>query len=292
MSFNEKYNKIYKIVSDDLTILEKELISDIDFSPFINKFLTDFLTQKAKRIRPLLSFLYLKALNKKINNDVYSYLTVIEIIHNASLIHDDVVDECDSRRGNDTINKVFNNKTAILTGDYLLSIALKKLNKLGNKQIIELCSETIENMCKGEINQYFNKFKIPTMEDYLAKTEQKTSKLFQTAILGSLILTGEKDLLIADQFAKDFGTAFQIRDDLLNVIQQKELKPTHNDIENGIYNAPVIYAQNIDNLNEGIEKTKSLLNNYVIKGKKHLENIDDTPYKLAIVELLDILNDT
>ena len=291
MSFIEQYNQISNLVSDDLKRLEQELVSEIDFSPYINTLLKDFLTKNTKRIRPLLAFLYLRASEKEITQIQYSYQTIIEIIHNASLIHDDVIDESAVRRGEKTLNANFNNKTAILTGDYLLSIALKKLNQLNNPKIMILCANTLENMCKGEINQYFNRYRLTTIEEYIKKTEQKTANLFQTALEGAVILSGEDSKTNIQEFARCFGIAFQIRDDLINISDTANLKPIQNDIDNGIYNAPVIFSGNTDNLKEGIEKTKSLLNNYIAQAKNALVDLRDNKYKRAIWELLEILNE-
>lgn len=291
MSFNQKYYEIYNLVKKDIEKVERELTEEINLSPFTDNILKNFLTRKAKRIRPLLSFLYLRALNKNIDENQYSFQTVIEIIHNASLIHDDVIDESETRRGEKTLNTTFGNKIAILAGDYLLSTALKKLNALNTPQIISLCAGTLENMCQGEVYQYFNKFRIVTIDEYIKKTEQKTARLFQTALIGAMKLAGESDLNEVNEFARNFGLAFQIRDDLINISEKSDLKPSQNDISNGIYNAPVIFAGNTSNLNEGIEKTKYLLNNYIVEADKHLKSLDNNQYTRAIRELLEILND-
>ena len=258
MSFIEQYNQISNLVSDDLKRLEQELVSEIDFSPYINTLLKDFLTKNTKRIRPLLAFLYLRASEKEITQIQYSYQTIIEIIHNASLIHDDVI---------------------------------KKLNQLNNPKIMILCANTLENMCKGEINQYFNRYRLTTIEEYIKKTEQKTANLFQTALEGAAVLSGESNNTNIQEFARCFGIAFQIRDDLINISDTANLKPIQNDIDNGIYNAPVIFSGNTDNLKEGIEKTKSLLNNYIAQAKNTLVDLRDNKYKRAIWELLEILNE-
>ena len=290
MDFNKKYNKISELVKNDLLKLEDELLSSINLAAEIDETLKTFLTNKPKRIRPLVSFLYLRTSNIEPDKRQYAFQTAIEIIHNASLIHDDVVDESDIRRGSKTLNKIFNNKTAILTGDYLLSIALEKLNSLNSPETISMCANTLANMCIGEVNQYFSKFKIPTLEQYLKKTEQKTAKLFQTAVCGAMQLSGKTAITEAENFSHAFGMAFQIRDDILNLTALNSLKPSQNDISEGIYNAPVIFAGNTSNLDEGIEKTKTLLNNYVVEAEKALSNLEDNKYKLALKELLVILN--
>ncbi len=290
MSFSKKYSEIFDIVREDIKKVEDNLVEDINLSPFVNETLQNFLMRKPKRIRPLLAFLYLRALGIEPDEKQYTFQSAIEIIHNASLIHDDVVDEAEIRRGEDSINKKFNNKTAILTGDYLLSIALRKLNEVNSPETISLCADTLAEMCQGEVQQYFNKFKITTIEDYLKKTEQKTAKLFQTAVIGGLILTGKTELDDAKNFSHAFGMAFQIRDDILNITEAESLKPSQNDIENGIYNAPVIFTGKTSDLSVGIEKTKSLLNNYVNEAGKALKNLEDSRFKIALKELLDILN--
>ena len=290
MSFNKKYNKISELVKNDLMKHEDELLSSINLAAEIDETLKTFITNKPKRIRPLVSFLYLRTSNIEPDKRQYAFQTAIEIIHNASLIHDDVVDESDIRRGSKTLNKIFNNKTAILTGDYLLSIALEKLNSLNSPETISMCANTLANMCIGEVNQYFSKFKIPTLEQYLKKTEQKTAKLFQTAVCGAMQLSGKTAITEAENFSHAFGMAFQIRDDILNLTALNSLKPSQNDISEGIYKAPVIFAGNTSNLDEGIEKTKALLNNYVVEAEKALSNLEDNKYKLALKELLGILN--
>ena len=142
-------------------------------------------------------------------------------------------------------------------------------------------AQSLDEMCKGEVTQYFNKFEIPSIEDYLKKTEQKTAKLFETALCGAILLTNSNSN--PKEFAKNLGIAFQIRDDLINI------KTTKSDLHEGIYTAPVIYSRNINKPDDGIEKTKLLLNNYIEKAEQSLENIDNNKYKLTLVELLELL---
>ena len=245
--------------------------------------------RNGKMMRPILVLLVARLYGAVTPATLHAAVS-LELLHTASLVHDDVVDESDIRRGSKTLNKIFNNKTAILTGDYLLSIALEKLNSLTSPETISMCANTLANMCIGEVNQYFSKFKIPTLEQYLKKSEQKTAKLFQTAVCGAMQLSGKTAITEAENFSHAFGMAFQIRDDILNLTALNSLKPSQNDISEGIYNAPVIFAGNTSNLDEGIEKTKTLLNNYVVEAEKALSNLEDNKYKLALKELLGILN--
>ena len=129
------------------------------------------------------------------------------------------------------------------------------------------------------------------METYLKKTEKKTAKLFQTAIEGVIILSQKKDKKLAKEFGYNFGMAFQIRDDILNLKNIDDLKPSQNDIQNGIYTAPVIFSGQIDNLEIGFAKSQTLLSNYINTVTNAINNLPESIYKTAIIELLEILND-
>lgn len=290
MSFTEKYNKITELVRDDIKKIDERISDHIKLSPDIDDLLKTFLTKNAKRIRPVLAILYLRANSIPLTEAHYDFLTAIEIIHNASLIHDDVVDESDTRRGLETLNSKFNNKIAILTGDYLLSKALVYLNKINSPETISICADTLSDMCQGEVEQYFNKFKITSIENYLNKTEKKTAKLFQTATEGAILLSQNSDRKLAKEFGYNFGMAFQIRDDLINIKNNDKLKPSQNDIESGIFNAPVIFAGQTTDLTDGFAKTETLLNNYIEKARETISNFKESTYKQALYELLGILN--
>ena len=280
MSFKEKYSEIFSTVENEIKLVINHMFSEINLAEPLKSKLINILNAPSKHIRPLISFLYLKAIDKKINEKQIIYQSAIEVVHNASIIHDDIIDECDTRRGISTLNNKFSNKIAVLTGDYLLSIALNKVLKLEEPKLIEMFSETLDIMTKGELSQQFDKYNIPTIEKYILKSEQKTAKLFETGLCGSLIIA--KSDINGIEFAKNFGIAFQIRDDLINC------QTTKSDIEEGIYTAPVIFAGAPDNSDSGIEKTKILLSNYIDNALKSISNINDNEYKQALINLLEL----
>ena len=280
MSFSKKYTKILNIVKEEIEQVTAGLTSNIEIQEPLKSRLFGLLNAPSKHIRPLLSFLYLKALGYNINELQISLQIAVELIHNASLIHDDVIDESNKRRNENTLNYEFGNKLAVLSGDYLLSAALKNLLKLNNPQIIKIFTETLEDMTNGEITQHLSKYKIPTLNEYILKSEQKTAKLFEAGLSSALLLANSKDN--ASEFTKSFGIAFQIRDDLINVQTSKS------DIKDGIFTAPVIYSQNTENISEGIEKTRFLLNNYIDRALSSIKHIEDNNYKRALTELLGL----
>jgi len=280
MSFQDKYSKIIDIVKPDIEKVKDELNIGIELQEPLQSKLSALINAPSKHIRCAVSFLYLKALGQNIDNKQISLQTAVELIHNASLIHDDIIDEGTERRNQTTINKSSGNKLAVISGDYLLSVALKKICTLNSPEIIKIFAQTLDEMCQGEVSQHLNRFKIPSPENYLKKTEQKTAKLFVTAIYSSVLLSGVKD--DPTEFAKNLGTAFQIRDDLINI------KTSKSDLKDGIYTAPVIFAGSVKNYKNGIEKTKDLLNNYVDNAQKSIKYFENNKYKSALTELLEL----
>ena len=144
-------------------------------------------------------------------------------------------------------------------------------------------------MCFGEINQHFNRYKIGTIEDYIEKSKNKTAYLFETALIAPFIYEKSSIISIASEFGLNFGIAFQIKDDIKNLTSKENSKPIKNDIEEGIYTAPVIYAQSAENYLNGVEKAGCLLNNYVSKAENLIENFENNIYTSALRELLELL---
>ena len=305
MSFQEKYANIFGIVADEVELVKQKLFDEIELEDHLKTNLFKIFNAPSKHIRAVVSFLILKALDIEVNASQIILQASIELVHNASLIHDDIIDESEKRRGVETLNTYFDNKLAVIAGDYLISLALKRIRSLNSFEIIDMFAQTLDDMCQGEVAQQFGKYKIPTIEEYIKKTEQKTAKLFETAICGSLKLaitdapTGRgknflenvSELRISGEgynlsnFAKAFGIAFQIRDDLINA------KTSKSDFKDGIYTAPVILAGSVGGFENGIEKTQDLLNNYIECAKNEIEKLKDSKYKTALIELLGLIRD-
>ncbi len=292
MRFSEKYNNIKALVSDELKLVEEKLTNNISIREPLESSIKNFLNLPSKRIRSVLGILLAKANHEELSDSQLEFLSVIELIHNASLIHDDIIDECDKRRGQKTLGAQFNNKLAVISGDYILSVSMEKLTNIGNLNLINSVTKTIKQMCIGEINQNFDRFKTGTIEDYITKTQNKTAYLFETAMSGTMMLCEKKyDLKNISSLALNIGTAFQIRDDILNFKPEDNEKPVNNDLKEGIYNAPVILGTKDDNYQSGIEKTKILLNNYVNKAELSVENLPENEYSAAIKNFLELLKD-
>lgn len=304
MSFQKQYANIFGVVADEVEQVKQKLFDGIELEDHLKTNLFKIFNAPSKHIRAVVSFLMLKALDIEVNTSQIILQASIELVHNASLIHDDIIDESEKRRGVETLNTYFDNKLAVIAGDYLISLALKRIRSLNSFEIIDMFAQTLDDMCQGEVAQQFGKYKIPTIEEYIKKTEQKTAKLFETAICGGLKLAiteshlapTETDLCVASvpysdgginiqNFAKAFGIAFQIRDDLINA------KTSKSDFKDGIYTAPVIFAGSVEGFKNGIEKTQDLLNNYIECAKNEIEKLKDSKYKTTLIELLGLIKD-
>lgn len=293
MSFEAQYIKYKQLFSGELSKIDKIILDAVSPREELKTPLLNFLNSPSKRIRPVLAMLYLKALEFEISEDIVKLLSAVEIIHNASLVHDDIIDESEFRRGDKTLSQRFGNKLGVIAGDYLLSLAMGIISNLGDVEILREFSATLKQMCLGEINQNFDLFKIVTIENYIEKSQNKTAYLFKSAIVSPLILSKKSEEIIerASDFALNFGVAFQIRDDLINITKSDHSKPYGNDIAEGIYNAPVIYAGGVENLPEGIEKTRILLNNYIEKALLSLEKLPNNDYKTLLINLTELTKD-
>lgn len=304
MDFENKYNLIKCCIKEDLDNIEQSLKDLFKEDTKINLELSKLINAPAKRIRPLIGILFLKSIFGKLNKKQLNVLLAVELIHNATLIHDDVIDRADKRRNQDTLNTKFDDNLAVASGDFLLSLAMEKIIETGSIEVLQLCTFALKQTCIGEINQYFDKFKIPSLEDYIKKSKEKTALLFEIAVLCSLLLSYEERTEELKQkaidFSQNFGIAFQIRDDLINVLRADS--NSNNDISSGIYTAPIIFAQEEnskisdgDNIlqklkaTKGIEKTKKMMDNYFNKSILALEGLEEGIYKKAILELVELL---
>ena len=202
--------------------------------------------QKAgKRMRPMLILLMARNYGKV--TDVTQNAAVgLELLHTASLVHDDVVDESAERRGQASLNATYNNKVAVLVGDYLLSTALLHVAYTGNGTIVQYLAELGRTLASGEILQLSNIRNQEISEDvYYQVIKQKTAALFEACCaIGSLSAgAGDDEIEAAKRFGCTLGIIFQIRDDIFDYYESTEVgKPTGNDMAEGKLTLPAIYA--------------------------------------------------
>jgi octaprenyl-diphosphate synthase len=198
-----------------------------------------------KRMRPILTLLMAKNLGEV--NSVTQHAAVgLELLHTASLVHDDVVDESSERRGQPSVNASFNNKVAVLVGDYILSTALYYVSKSQNNAIVTSLAQLGQILSSGELLQ-MNNFKDDGISEevYYKVISKKTASLFATCAQNGALSVGasEEEVRAAYDFGLSVGMIFQIRDDIFDYFDDKEIgKPTGNDMAEGKLTLPVIYA--------------------------------------------------
>lgn len=247
---------------DYLSVIKQPIESELnDFNELFDHALThtDGLLQQAldhikqrsgKRMRPMLILLCAKAVGEV--SDVTLHAAVgLELLHTASLVHDDVVDESAERRGQASVNNLYGNKVAVLVGDYILSTALLHISYTHKEVIVRYLAELGRTLSNGEILQLSNiHSKDFSEETYYQVIKQKTAALFEACAAIGTSSAGADDETVenAKSFGRNLGIIFQIRDDIFDYYDQSKIgKPTGNDMVEGKLTLPVIYALNSTN---------------------------------------------
>ena len=244
---------------DYLSLIKQPIEQDLnDFIQLFNESLThtdnllgSVLThirqRGGKRMRPMLILLTAKNFGK-VSQVTQNAAIGLELLHTASLVHDDVVDESSERRGQASVNATYDNKVAVLVGDYILSTALLKVSLTDNQKIIQLLAELGRTLAAGEILQLSNIQNQELSEEvYYQIINNKTAALFEAcAKIGALSAgASEEEIAAAAKFGQNIGMIFQIRDDIFDYFDSMEIgKPTGNDMVEGKLTLPVIYALN------------------------------------------------
>ena len=292
-------------IKNEISVVEAEIKKIL--TPSISEF-SDILEyvylSKGKCIRPIVGILVSKMLGE-FSSEQSRFLAAVELVHNATIFHDDVIDEAQIRRNLPTINSKFSNKIAVLSGDYFLSCAIKTIYSLNNLKINLLFSDFMKEICEGELEQNLSLGKILSVEKYLEKTRRKTAILFALTLTGVGVLAEEKSIekeLLS--FGENLGMIFQLRDDLKN-FENYENKPVLNDMKSGVYTAPIIFlAQENKNVlklleeekfdevilllkkSNALQMTAELIKKYYEKAIKNAEKFPENGYKNLLLELL------
>ena len=245
---SEIRNPISAELSDFIGLFNQSLTYD---DGLLSEVLAHIRQRAGKRMRPMLILLMAK--NYGDISKVTQYAAVgLELLHTASLVHDDVVDESAERRGQASVNANYDNKVAVLVGDFILSTALLNISKTGNQQIVEYLAELGRTLSNGEILQLTNIQNEEISEDvYYQVVKQKTAALFEAcAAIGAMSVGASPEAVQkAKLFGQNLGIIFQIRDDIFDYFSSDDIgKPTGNDMAEGKLTLPVIHALNENHL--------------------------------------------
>lgn len=273
---------------------------------------------KGKRVRPAIVFLVSRAtmLDQEITLRHRRLAEITEMIHTASLVHDDVVDESELRRGVPTVHSSFGNRIAVLAGDFLFAQSSWYLANLDNLEVVKLLSQVIMDLAEGEIQQGLNRFVATlSIDEYLEKSYYKTASLLANSAKAAATLS-ETSTALADNlfhYGRHIGLAFQVIDDILDFTGSTEAlgKPAGSDLKSGNLTAPVLYALEekpyLEALierefaqpgdleqaltlirdSQGIERSRALATHHARTAIEHLADLPPSESKQVLVKLAD-----
>jgi len=318
MNYEEIKNKFKNDLDFVDSLLINNLESNCELISDVGKYITLY---SGKKIRPLIALLFGKLINFS-QKELFLMAGVVELIHTATLLHDDVVDNSNKRRGKLSINKIWSNKESILIGDFLYTKSFQMMVSVNNFKILELMSETTNIMSEGEIKQllYKNNYNM-TENEYLNIVISKTAKLFElSSSIASILCKSDDSIFKASRnFGIFFGIAYQLIDDMLDYTANDDIfgKKTGNDILNGTFTLPLIRLMNTDvekkkyifdllssksfsNYNlikklviesNVLDYTFNLAKNYITLAQKNLNVYKDSEYKDITFNILDFIID-
>ncbi len=308
-----KWPDFFSLISTELEVLEENLVIKLPAKSNLLKEIVSYIfLSGGKRFRPAISLLIAKVTGG-IKDKHITVSEITELIHTASLIHDDIIDSAKLRRGNETINSLWNDKISVIAGDFLFGQASIKLGELENTEIVKIYAHVLSDLCDGEIEQYSLLFNPNiTLENYIHKSTTKTASLFAACCKSSAILNSQDSKIIkqCNDFGLSLGIAFQIVDDILDFTSSSNEsgKDVCSDLKNGLITAPTLFAlnstderakqirvliENRFNNNEtdfdkairlvfelgGCEKAKELAMSYIANAKENLSFIKDSEIK-------------
>ena len=216
-------------------------------NPLLSEVLTYIKQRNGKMMRPILTLLMAKLFGE-INYSALHAALSLELLHTASLVHDDVVDESDKRRGQSSVNAIYNNKVSVLVGDYMLATSLKHSAMTGSIRIVDLVARLWQNLAEGEIIQLTNINASEFSEEvYYDVIRKKTAALFTASAEAGAVAVNSSDEMVqnARLFGEMIGIAFQIKDDIFDYYSSGEIgKPTGNDMSEGKLTLPALHVLN------------------------------------------------
>ncbi len=320
-----QYQEVSQLVIKELQALERDLKQHLySQNPLISQLSKHLSESRGKRIRPMLVFLCCKLCDYP-GDEAVVYAAAVELVHTATLLHDDVIDEATTRRGAASANSKWGNRIPILVGDYLYSISSMLIVDKDQPRIMKIMADTVKAVVEGELLEIYKCRDIKTTEeDYFSVISNKTASLFSLCcqiggILGKKGKSYEKALA---GFGLNLGIAFQLVDDLLDIVSQPEKlgKPVGNDLKEGNLTLPIIHLlQNAnptetkhirdiiqsDNGNltdtayinqlldryEGKNYTLQFASRYIKQAKEDLSVFDDSTFSQALLALSDYVID-
>ncbi len=286
---NNSYSELKNSVEDKLISVEEKIKSKLSSKVHLVDEMTNYhLRTGGKRLRALLTLGSAKICGYSKGNRDVNLAACVELIHAATLMHDDVIDNSEIRRGKKTLNNIWGNQSSILVGDYLLSRCFEMMVEDGNLEILKLLSSTSAEISQGEVLQLQHKGEIDMLEEtYLKIISAKTASLFAAATkVGSILSNKENKVKEALEFyGKNLGLTFQIADDTLDYNSELKFfgKKIGNDFYEGKVTLPIILLYQKVNTDEKIE-----LKNLFEKNERNKEELEKV---LLLIKNYNVISD-
>ncbi len=310
---------LFSLVQPELNQVEKELKQSINSNiDILHEASIHLINAGGKRLRPAFALLVARLFKPDISNAI-PMAVALELIHMATLVHDDVIDNSQARRGTFTVKKGWGNRISLYSGNYILARSLALIAQYKRNDLLEIMAETSMKICEGEIIQMLSSFNVNIgLKNYLRRIERKTALLIAVSCeLGALVADAHADRVRdLQRYGYFLGMAFQVTDDILDLVADEEVlgKPTGSDIRQGVITLPALYAMYhgkhgqelklalaspekcnndtekiIDMIldSDGIDYSYYVSQRYAKKAQIQLQNFPDLPEKKA---LLDIAN--
>lgn len=315
--------EVIRIIKDDLDKLEDSIDSLLTTRvAFIKDVVHHLIRSGGKRVRPILVILSSKLCGCH-NDDPLPYAAIVEFIHTATLLHDDVVDNAETRRGNATANTVWGNESTVLVGDFLFSKSFDLMVANQNPEILKVMSKATTDLAEGEILELLKTSDAHTTEEeYFEVIEAKTAVLLSAACEVGALLGGvdQKKRAALRDFGYHIGMAFQLTDDLLDYVSSNRIlgKDTGRDLKEGKVTLPLIKAlksasaeekqfieqtltkpritvkdfqrtKNIIMKYDGLGYTAGISKDHIDAAKELMDVFPDSPYRKALIDLADYI---
>ncbi|GAB6099091.1 polyprenyl synthetase family protein [Halanaerocella petrolearia] len=306
----------FPYIKEEMIEFEDYLIDNLaSKQSLIQEAITDLAKAGGKRIRPAL-LITSAHFGEYDRRQVWDIAVAMEMLHMATLVHDDIIDESKLRRGAKSVQSKYGKDTAVFTGDYLFSLTFSMLSGEATQKQLEKVAETIKSICEGEIEQHESRYNLlVSYKEYFNRIKGKTALLFESScLLGAGIAELSKiKMRYLGQYGRYLGMAFQLTDDVLDFSQEIDIlgKPNVNDFTQGIYTLPILYVihetESADDLKEllqepvknnkqikkvvtesgALDYTLELANNYITKAKKRVAKLSSNPYQDILFKLAD-----
>ncbi len=314
---------LFDSVATELNIVEQNLITSIDTNiDILHEASVHLIHAGGKRLRPAFVLLASRLFNRDITKSI-PMAVALELVHMATLVHDDVIDNSMARRGTITVKKGWGNKVSIYSGNYIFAKSLAIVAQYNRSDLLEIMADTSVKICEGEIIQMFSSYNVDIgIKNYLRRIERKTALLIAVSCqLGALVSNAPAGQVNnIEKYGYFLGMAFQVTDDILDLVADEEIlgKPTGSDIRQGVITLPALYAMYHSkhrkelrealaspeqcNLNtariidmitdsDGIDYAHYVSQRYAVKAQNQLKKLPDIPEKQVFYDIANYILD-